>query len=112
MGFRLLATLYLERGWSWRKIRVKFGDSATLVTHIRGTFDLAVFTVTLGLFGALVSKCNSKMAGRKAKLTEIWDSGTVVTYMGYLWPCSVQGNVGVICFKRACNSKVAGRGAK
>ena len=31
-------------------------DSGRLVTHIWGTFDLVVFNVILGSFGALVSK--------------------------------------------------------
>ncbi len=56
--------------------------------------------------------CNSKTADRRAKRMEIWDLGTLVRTMGCIWPCMVQGNLGVIwytCLKMACNSKMAGR---
>ncbi len=79
--------------------------------HIWGTctYDLVVFKVILGSFSAFVSKT----AGCRVKKTEIWDSRTLVTHMGYIWPCMVQGHFGVIwctCPKMACNSKTAGRG--
>ncbi len=41
--------------------------------------------------------------------------GTYTIYMGYLWPFSVEGHLGVIrctCLKVACNSKMAGHRAK
>ncbi len=65
-------------------------DSELVVTCILGIFDLLVFKVILGSFGALVLNClkmacNSKMAGRGVKGSEIWDSWVVGTclYMGY-----------------------------
>ncbi len=56
MHFRILTTLYISKAvgriGKWGEI----WDSVTLVTHIYGTFDLVVFNVILGSFGALVSK--------------------------------------------------------
>ena len=75
----------------------------------------------LGVIQCTILKmsCISKMAGRRAERTEIWDSGTLIasmTYMVYLLlPCGVQGHVGVIrctCLKMACNSKTAVRRVK
>ncbi len=39
-----------------RAKRTEIWDSGILVTHIWSTFDLVVFNVILGSFGALVSK--------------------------------------------------------
>ncbi len=50
-------------------------DSGNLLTHIWGTFDLVVFIVIWGSFGALVSKCNSKTAVIEQK-SVMWESGT------------------------------------
>ncbi len=43
-----------------------------------------MFKVSLRLFSAFAifwQPCISKMAGRRAKRTENWDSGTLVTYL-------------------------------
>ncbi len=58
-------------------------DSGYLVDHIRGTFDLVVFKVIWGSFGALLPKNagNWKTASRSAKLSGIWDSGVVIDHM-------------------------------
>ncbi len=72
-----------------------------------GTFDLLVFEVILGSFGALVSKWHItwKTAGRRVKRSEILESGVVVTC---IWGAfGVQGQFGIIrcaCLKMACNS--------
>ncbi len=47
-------------------------------------FDLVLFNGILGSFGALVS--NSKTA------SHIEDTSN--TYMGYIWPCRIQGHFG------------------
>ena len=133
-------------------------DSEIPVTHtgIWSTFDLVVFNVISGSFRVLCLKmaCISKVAGRRVKQSEIWDSigctcmymgtfdllgfnviqctclkmacilkkagrsetdwnlGLVDTgiYMGYIWPCKVQGRFGVI--RCTCSSKAAGYRAK
>ncbi len=53
------------------------------MTCIWGAFDLLVFKVILGSFGALVPKmaCNSKMAGCRAKQSEFWDLWILVTHI-------------------------------
>ncbi len=58
--------------------------------------------------------CNLKTAGRKAKRSEIWDSG-VLTGIQNVWGAFyllMNGHMGVIwctCLKMACNSKMTGR---
>ncbi len=56
--------------------RTEIWDPWTLVTQIRGTFDLVVFKVILVSFGYK----NSKTAGRGVKQSEIWDSQTLVIH--------------------------------
>ncbi len=65
----------------YRAERSEMWDWGTLVTHILGIFDIAVFNVVLGSFVALVSKwlITKKIVGRKAKLHEIWNLGTLIT---------------------------------
>ncbi len=48
------------------------------MTCIYGLFDLLVVNVILGSFGAVVSK----MAGLRAKYSEMWDSVTAVICIG------------------------------
>ena len=82
---------------------------------IWGTFDLVGFNVILGSFGALSQNWLSKLADCRAKWTKICDLCILVTYMGYIWPCRVQGHFGVIrytCLKMTCISKTAGHRAK
>ncbi len=63
-------------------------------------------------FGVIRCTClkmayNSKMSDHRAKRSEIWDLGTLLTYVTYLWPCSIQCHLGVICtcLTMARNSK-------
>ena len=61
-----------------------------MVTCILGTFDLLVFKVILGSFSALGTKLmawKSKTAGRRVKLSEIWNGGSCDMHMGK-WPVS------------------------
>ncbi len=70
-------------------------------------------------FGIIVCTCLKmacivKRAGHGAKLTETWDSGTIVKHIGYFWLFSID-DLGVIwctCVKMAISSKTAGRRAK
>ncbi len=58
-------------------------ESGGVVTCVWVNFDILVFKLILGLFGALVSMAwYTKMAVRIAKKIEIWDSEVVVIYMG------------------------------
>ena len=72
---------------------------------------------TVALLCSSTQQIELKTAGRRVKLSEMWDSWiyTSNTYMGCISPCGVQSHFGVIqCtfLKMACNSKAAGRRLK
>ena len=60
--------------------------------------------------------CNSKTTGRRAKSSNIWDSGRVLTHISGAYDVgSVQGHLGAIqciCLKMDYNSKMDGRRVK
>ncbi len=78
--------------WNWERSCVPFGmvgcKTGPRSTSRQGTFDLAVFSVILGSFGAFVTVWPVSMTvGHTAKRTESWESRTLVTYYLTLW-CS------------------------
>ena len=73
--------------WQWH---VRMG--VVVVTCIWGTFDLLAFKVIWGVIQCTCPKiaCNLKMAGRRAKWSNIWESWVIVICIQrYLWPFSV-----------------------
>ncbi len=91
-------------------------DSWMLVTYTWGTYDLVVFNVILGSFGAR-SKTACIRPGRRAKQLNLGITNTSYTYPVYkvIWPCRGQGKFGVIqctCLKMTYISKRTGLRAK
>ena len=62
-----------------RRKRSEIWDSAILVMHIWGIFDLVVFKPFWG--HSVQNGLYLKMAGRRAKPTAIWDSGVLITHI-------------------------------
>ncbi len=61
-------------------VKIGTGRGGVPVTCIWDIFDLLVFKVILGSFGALISKWPiTKTTGRRAKRNEMWASGVLVT---------------------------------
>ena len=101
------------------ELNLEFGGGGVPVTYIWGVFDLVVSKVIFGSFNALVSNWPKTLKqlvveGNRLKFgTQGQYSSN--TYMGYLWPCKVQGHFLVIwCtfLKMACTFKTSGRKAK
>ena len=92
------------------------GGSTKVVTRfvkfeIFGFFLFCPFNVVIN--GEWQNVRNFENGRSWSKVDWNWDSGN--TYMGYLWPCSVQGHLRVIrctCLKMVGVSKMAGGRAK
>ncbi len=69
----------------WSLVPVVSQDRFHCNTYM-GHIDLAGFKVIMGSFAAFCFKmaCKSKTADRRANWAEIWESGTLVTHMGYI----------------------------
>ncbi len=93
-------------------------NSGNTYYDIWGIFNLVWFKVTwghLGSFGALVLKYHvtRKMMAVVQMEWNVRLRGTANTYMGYIWPCSVEGHLGggirCIYLKLTCVSKTVSR---
>ncbi len=62
--------------------RSEIRNSMVVVTCKWGTFDLLVFKVIQGSFGALISIYNSETASPRAKRSGIWDYWVIVVLYG------------------------------